>query len=248
MRKPKSCFAYRRPPVPRGRIERFDEALEELRKYGERFSIWDDTCDSLASEEIERCVRQFLVWWDGEQLTPPPHFVRSQVQKIINATKEIVSLVDESHWAARVLVEERLREVPNTLTLSVVLQQTQNMLTALEHTAAGPCRIKDPDFIGAKLYLLECCLRIMGDAAGGVKPGLTKHNHVNQGGPLLRFTRAVFEYATGLRAADGAFDSEVRILRDLYPRRVPYAERSEGVNRLTHVREKSPCSSSRSHA
>jgi len=215
MRKPKSCFVRRLPPTPRGRIEKLEEALTELRKYGERAGEWDDTCDFLATEDIDKCVRGFLAWWDGEQLTPPPHFVRSQLQKIIKATKEIASLSDESHWAVRVLIEETLQGAPNTNDVSLVLDQIQNMLQAAERTAVGPCTVREPDVTSAKLHLLECCLRIMEDAAGGIKPGLTKHNNINEGGPLLRFTRAVFEYATGLRAAGGSFDNEVKILRSL---------------------------------
>ena len=217
MRKPKSCLVRRLPPVPRGSIAKFDQALEELRKYGERAGDWDEMCDFLASQEIEKCVRSFLLWWDGEQSTPPPHYVRSQLRQMISAASHIVRLREEGHWAARVLVAQTLRKITKALSLSMVLEHTQTMLEAIECTAVGPCAVRDRDAASAKLYLAESCLRMMADAAGGIRPGLAKYNHVNQGGPFLRFIRAVFEYATGLRSAQGSFDNEVKALRLRYP-------------------------------
>jgi len=218
MRKPKCCVASSRPLIPRGRVEKFDEALEKLRTYGERAGDWDEMCDFLASEAVEKCARNFLFWWHAEQSTPPPYFVRFQLLRIVKAARAIASLNEENHWAARALVEEKLGGMPNTL--SAALEQTQRILKALESAAAGDCRIKDSDFPSAKLHLLEGCRRIMEDASG-VRPGLSKYNVINEGGPLLRFTRTVFEYATGLRTAPGSFDNEVEILRAVYPCKVP---------------------------
>jgi hypothetical protein len=232
MRKPKNWAASRGSHFPRGEAEKLDEALMELRRYGQRKGSWDVASDSYASNAIKKSVSYFLWHWDTEQLTPPPHFVRSQLRQLIKAARAIESLHEESHWTARCLVEAKLAGTSNPL--SEILNQTRRMVEALENTAAGECKIWDPGLPTAKLRLLQVCLLIM-EITCSVRPGLTKYNHINGGGPLLRFTRPVFEYATGLRAADGAFDNEVKILRDLYPRRVPYAE---GVNRLTHVKEK----------
>ena len=185
----------------RAQLQAALKELEKLRGTG-RLGIEERKVIESSIVAVAKYYKRNQAVHDG---TPTPTDTIAKIRKISACAAEMLDLVSDPDWAVESKLDPALKhhgEAGFKSAVSAVFSwkyAARDVLEDFEKRAARRYKRPHPGVI-----LLAQCQRILEIA--GVDVGLTKG-----GSPLVRFTRCVHKYATGLRV--GSFDHHIDTLR-----------------------------------